>query len=82
MFGKYSYCLYVMHYPLMMVLDLLIPKFRIARVYGSTLPEWSIYCVFLFGVSLGVAWVSWRVLEGPMLSMKDRPNMISRVLSW
>jgi hypothetical protein len=31
----------------------------------------------MFGVSLGVAWVSWRVLEAPMLSMKDRPIAIS-----
>ena len=72
-FGKYSYCLYVVHYPLMMVLDPLVPRLRIAPVYGSTLPEWSVYGGLLFGVSLGVAWVSWRVLEGPMLSLKDRP---------
>jgi len=79
MFGKYSYCLYVVHYPFMMVLDLLVPKFHIAPLYGSRLPEWGVYGVLLFVVSLAVAWVSWRVLEAPMLSLKDRPVIASLV---
>jgi len=76
MFGKYSYCLYVVHYPFMMVLDLLVPKFHIAPLYGSRLPEWGVYGVLLFVVSLAVAWVSWRVLEAPMLSLKDRSTVV------
>jgi len=42
-------------------------------LYGSRLPEWGVYGVLLFVVSLAVAWVSWRVLEAPMLSLKDTP---------
>src|SRR6185312_7502720 len=79
MFGKYSYCLYVVHYPFMMVLDLLVPKFHISPIYGSRLPEWGVYGVLLFVVSLAVAWVSWRVLEAPMLSLKDRPVVLLHV---
>ncbi len=78
MFGKYSYCLYVVHYPLMMVLDLLVPKFHIAPVHNSSLAEWTVYGMLLFTASLAVAWVSWRVLEAPMLAFKDRPFGLRR----
>ncbi len=73
MFGTYSYCLYVVHYPLMILLDTLTPRLHIPRVMGSDLPEWCVYAALLFGLSLSVAWVSWRILERPMLSLKDRP---------
>ncbi|MES2357808.1 MAG: hypothetical protein V4529_05640 [Gemmatimonadota bacterium] len=32
--ATYSYCLYVVYSPFIMVLDLLVPKFRIARMYA------------------------------------------------
>jgi len=36
-----SYCLNVVHYPFIMMLDLLVRKFRIAPMCGSRLPEWG-----------------------------------------
>ncbi|HEY8309159.1 MAG TPA: acyltransferase [Gemmatimonadaceae bacterium] len=71
MFGKYSYCLYIVHYPLMIPLDSIVPKFHVRRPFSSDLGEWAIYTGLLFGISLCVAWVSWRVWEAPMLSLKD-----------
>ncbi len=75
MLGKYSYCLYIVHYPLMGVLDLVWAHFRIAslwRPFGSSLPSWLAYGTVLVAGSLAVAAVSWRVLESRMLALKDR----------
>ncbi len=75
MLGKYSYCLYVVHYPLMSVLDLVWAHFRIAslwRPFGSSLPSWLAYGTVLVACSLAVAAVSWRLLDSRMLALKDR----------
>lgn len=70
--GKYSYCLYIVHYPLMVVLDLAWAHVHMAPVLGSQLPAWTAYAAVLASSSFAIAWVSWRVLESPMLSLKDR----------
>ena len=70
--GKYSYCLYIVHYPLMAVMDLAWPHVHIPPVLGSQLPAWTAYGAVLAASSFAVAWVSWRLLESPILALKDR----------
>ena len=70
--GKYSYCLYIVHYPLTTVLDLLWTRVRIPSLWGSRLPSWAAYGSVLIAASFVIAWTSWRVLESPLLSLKDR----------
>jgi peptidoglycan/LPS O-acetylase OafA/YrhL len=72
--GKYSYCLYVVHYPLMTVMDVAWVHVHIPAVLGSQLPAWTAYGAVLATLSFTIAWVSWRLLEAPMLAMKDRFN--------
>jgi peptidoglycan/LPS O-acetylase OafA/YrhL len=70
--GKYSYCLYIVHYPLMAVMDLAWTHVHIQPLFGSQLPAWTAYGAVLAASSFAIAWVSWRLLESPMLAMKDR----------
>jgi peptidoglycan/LPS O-acetylase OafA/YrhL len=70
--GLYAYCLYVVHYPLMALLDLVRVRVPIPTVAGSHLPQWTAYATTLVVLSFAVAWVSWRVLESPMLALKTR----------
>jgi peptidoglycan/LPS O-acetylase OafA/YrhL len=72
--GKYSYCLYIVHYPLMAVMDLAWPHVHIPPMFGSQLPAWAAYGAVLASSSFAIAWVSWRLLESPMLALKDRFN--------
>lgn len=63
--GKYSYALYIFHYPL----DFIFRRFGLHSIsFGWALP----YAAMLTGSSLAVAWLSWRVIEEPCIRLKDR----------
>jgi peptidoglycan/LPS O-acetylase OafA/YrhL len=55
----------------MVVLDLVWTRVAIPPLAGSMLPAWVAYASILLGVSFAIAWVSWRCLERPMLSLKE-----------
>jgi peptidoglycan/LPS O-acetylase OafA/YrhL len=72
-FGKYSYGIYVLHYPIVILLQMGNERL------GAKLP-WSHYSgVFLvlrivlgFGLSYAAALFSWNLLEKPFLRLKER----------
>ncbi|HXC25224.1 MAG TPA: acyltransferase, partial [Gemmatimonadaceae bacterium] len=68
--GRYSYALYVVHYPLFYPVNRLNLLSRIPRVLGSILPGWIVMSIVLVGSAFAVAWVSWRVYESPILRLK------------
>ncbi|MDE3151143.1 MAG: hypothetical protein KGL93_02730, partial [Gemmatimonadota bacterium] len=70
--GRYSYALYVVHYPLMAVVDLAWARVRIPALFGSMLPAWLAYAAALLLPSFGIAWLSWRLVESRMLALKGR----------
>jgi peptidoglycan/LPS O-acetylase OafA/YrhL len=64
--GKYSYAIYVFHLPVHLVIR--------ARVHDSMVRGGVIgyiaYTATVFGISLLLAFVSWRLIEHPFLSLK------------
>lgn len=71
--GQLSYALYVFHHPLSYELSragLLIPS--LPTLWGSQLPGLAIYTLVVGGLTLGLAWLSWVVLERPVLRLKRR----------
>jgi peptidoglycan/LPS O-acetylase OafA/YrhL len=65
--GKYSYAMYLFHVPIAGYSD------RLARHFlGSTFLGFVANCIFGIGVSYGIAMLSWKYLEAPILSLKDR----------
>jgi peptidoglycan/LPS O-acetylase OafA/YrhL len=68
-FGKYSYALYIIHVP---IRNVLLP--RVAglglRVAGSQLPAQLTLTATGIGVSVGLALLSWNLLESPFLGLK------------
>ena len=72
-FGKYSYAMYVVH---------LLVSYELARqvvvnewwrdVGGSQIPFNIVFSLAATALTFGVAWLSWHLLEGPLLTQKKR----------
>ena len=69
--GKVSYAMYVFHWPVTSALR--DAGFRPAAIAPGAF-GWIVYLVALVGVVSVLANLSWRLLEGPCLALKDRIN--------
>jgi peptidoglycan/LPS O-acetylase OafA/YrhL len=70
--GRYSYAVYVFHVTPHFIL-LKSAEILIAR--QSHILQTVLRCSYvgaMFAISFGAGWVSWRVLEQPLLKLKDR----------
>jgi peptidoglycan/LPS O-acetylase OafA/YrhL len=68
--GKYSYALYLFHYPLMAVVrDAIWPK-HFPKLFGSVFPEQILFVVVGSTVSFAAAWLSWNLFEKHFLKLK------------
>lgn len=70
-FGRYSYCLYLIHLPVMWTMRALVfdPE-QGPVVLDSWLPAQALFYPIALGPALAVAWISWRALEEPFLRLK------------
>ena len=81
--GRYSYAIYVLHLPLVYVAKPLgfdVPELA-ARVHSDWLAQ-GIYFALMLAASIGLALVSWHLLEQPMLRLKrffPMPERTTRV---
>jgi len=70
--GKYSYAMYLFHFPISQLLTSLYGD----QVRGADtlwrLPRLAAYVTVVFGLTLLAAMASWRLIERPMLALKDR----------
>ncbi|MBY0495757.1 MAG: acyltransferase [Cyanobacteria bacterium] len=70
-FGKYSYCLYLIHLPVMRV----IREYAFDPADYPMLAPWigqALFYVIATAPAFGLAWLSWRVFEAPILKLKSR----------
>jgi peptidoglycan/LPS O-acetylase OafA/YrhL len=71
--GKYSYGLYVLHYPIFLGLEAAgLTSLALAGMLGSRLAGVVAVAALAGGASLVAALVSWNLLEKPLLRWKDR----------
>ncbi|MEM6553197.1 MAG: acyltransferase [Planctomycetota bacterium] len=71
--GKYSYAIYLLHQLVKSVLwNLGLSSSVVPEVWGSPLPGQVVWTGLVLGATLGLAWVSWHVLEAPCLRLKRR----------
>jgi len=71
MLGRYSYCLYVVHNPVALMLERrgftidVIPE-----LFGSKLPATFVFATVAFGGSLAISVLSWHLFESRVLALK------------
>ena len=71
-FGRYSYCIYIVHYPIVLLVSRYAGIDRIPAVGGSLLPANLLFLAVVLLSSTGVALASWHLLEKPFLQLKER----------
>jgi peptidoglycan/LPS O-acetylase OafA/YrhL len=72
-FGKYSYCLYLTHLPVMRAMREYV--FDPFEFNALAIAPWIAQVLFYVEATvpaLVLAWVSWRVFEAPILRLKER----------
>ena len=70
-FGKYSYALYLIHVPVMRA----VQAYVFDPVAYQAIAPWNAQLLFYLAAAapaFALAWLSWRVLESPILSLKTR----------
>ena len=71
-FGKYSYAMYVLHFPIQHVLALNLADTLNAGGPNARFLKLMAYLASVVVISTVAAMISWRVLEKPFLDLKDR----------
>jgi peptidoglycan/LPS O-acetylase OafA/YrhL len=72
-FGKYSYCLYLIHLPVMRaVREWVFNPDEYEALAVAPLIGQAIYYPLAAAPAFALAWLSWRYFEAPILSLKSR----------
>jgi peptidoglycan/LPS O-acetylase OafA/YrhL len=72
-FGKYSYCLYLTHLPVMRAMHEYVfdPRDYASLAQTPWLGQ-GLFYVSVMVPSFALAWISWRVFEAPILRLKEK----------
>jgi peptidoglycan/LPS O-acetylase OafA/YrhL len=71
-FGKYSYCLYLIHLPVMRTVREFVWAPEQFASLGSVWLGQIVFYVLATAPAFALAWLSWRVFEAPILRLKER----------
>jgi peptidoglycan/LPS O-acetylase OafA/YrhL len=71
-FGKYSYCMYLVHLPVSRTVREFVEPSEMPMVMGTAWPAQLGYYVLATIPTFAVGWLSWRVFEAPILRLKSR----------
>jgi peptidoglycan/LPS O-acetylase OafA/YrhL len=72
-FGKYSYCMYLIHLPVSRVVqELVMGADEFPVVLGAMWPAQLAFYALATAPTFGLAWVSWHGFEAPILRLKSR----------
>jgi peptidoglycan/LPS O-acetylase OafA/YrhL len=72
--GDYSYGIYLYHQPFLQIIVVLFPALALAPHTGAGF-------AFLAGLPfvIGVAWLSWHLIEKPILALRKRFSMVAKI---
>ena len=70
LFGRYSYAIYIVHTAVLAGLDHYRPFSALPRFGGYALPAQTLWFLAYFGISTGLAFLSWHLVEKHFLRLK------------
>lgn len=70
--GRYSYAMYLVHYPLVPLFDRLFPERALSSIMHSRMAGSLAYCLLAFAAVTACAALSWHGLERHLLSLKEK----------
>lgn len=70
-YGKYSYAVYLLHMPIIIVLAEKVFHPGSLKIGRTMLPGLLLFYLLSWSLALGAAWVSWNILEKHFLKLKD-----------
>lgn len=70
-YGKYSYAVYLLHLPIVIVLAEKVFHPASLKIGRTLLPGLLLFYLLSWSLALAAAWVSWNVLEKHFLKLKD-----------
>ena len=68
--GKYSYAIYLFHYPLLNTVRYLWPMEEVPYLLGAKFVAQAVFTLALLLASFALAWLSWHVYEKHFLALK------------
>ncbi len=71
-FGKYSYAMYVLHFPIQLILSIYLAESINTGDPNARFLKLMAYLAVVIGLTTIAAMISWRILEKPFLDLKDR----------
>jgi len=71
-FGKHSYCLYLIHLPVMRLVRTLVLPPEHFGAFGAPWVGQLLFYVLATTPAFAIAWLSWRLYEAPILRLKNR----------
>ncbi len=71
-FGKYSYCIYLIHVPVGLVIEKLLLTPQKHLVFDSIIPAFVCFTCMAFASCWTIGFFSWKLLERPILKLKDK----------
>jgi peptidoglycan/LPS O-acetylase OafA/YrhL len=75
-FGKYSYAIYVYHFVPHLLLESRVQHMLLRQSPRVAVLVHLLYVPVLIALSYGVARLSWLLMEGPLLRLKDRNPLL------
>ena len=72
-FGKYSYCMYLIHLPISRVVqEFVLGPGEFPALFGAVWPAQLGFYVLAGAPTFALAWLSWRWFEAPILRLKSK----------
>ncbi len=70
--GRYSYAIYLLHTPLLLLLDRVVPRQSLPHLDDMLWPALLVYTAAFIGLMWGIGWLSFNLFERHFLAMRER----------